>query len=53
MLAHLFVKQPQRCNGQRVHRSLGRTWARFQIPDRVKPGTQKMTFISSTDNRGS
>ena len=53
MLAHLFVKQPQRCNGQRVRRSLGRTWARFQIPDRVKPGTQKMKFISSTDNRGS
>jgi hypothetical protein len=53
MLAHLFVKQPQRCNGQRVHRSLGRTWARFQIPDRVKPDTQKMIFISSTDNRGS
>ena len=27
MYTHLFIKQPQRCNGQRVHLSLGRTWA--------------------------
>jgi hypothetical protein len=35
MYTHLFVKQPQRCNGQRVDHdliSLGRRWARFQIP---------------------
>ena len=49
MHTHLFVKQPQRCNGQRVHHdlSLGRTWARFQILGRVKPKTERMIFISS------
>ena len=47
MYRHLFVKQPQRCNGQRVRLSLGRTWARFQIPGRVKPRTNKWIFISS------
>ena len=47
MYTHLFVKQPQRCNGQRVHLSLGRTWARFQIPGRVKPRTKTMICISS------
>jgi hypothetical protein len=47
MYTYLFVKQPQRCNGQRVRRSLGRTWARFQIPGRVKPRTTKWICISS------
>jgi hypothetical protein len=49
MYTHLFVKQPQCCNGQRVHHdlSLARTWARFQIPGRVKPRTKTMIFISS------
>ena len=47
MYTHLFVKQPQRCNGQRVHLSLGRTWARFQVPGLVKPRAKTMIFISS------
>jgi hypothetical protein len=47
MHTHLFVKQPQRCNGQRIHFSLGRTWARFQVPGLVKPRAKTMIFISS------
>ena len=51
MYTHLFVKQSQRCNGQRVHLSLGRMWARFQIPDRVKPRTNNDIYFFC--NRGS
>ena len=47
MYAHLFVKQPQRCNGQRILLSLSRTWARFHIPGLINPRTKTMIFISS------